>query len=206
MPGMTGRARAGAAAPLRRSSASRSDGSCGGWRAFSANVLRHPPAADASPLISLRRPGTRGGTRLADPGGGLWAHARAFPLPRDEVRDGNCAVRAFRTRLRCLAPAARPHGPRDCPESVSSRDAVGCGTRIRPGYRRQAAAAPISPSVISEIWIRGPDSCVRLEANDEQAADELWADAHAGRHSTPDPRVTLPGEQRTIAVFHRPSR
>src|SRR5690606_12583547 len=129
-----------------------------------AGLLRECPPAPACggclPLISLRRPGPRGGTRLADPGGGLWAHARAFPLPRDEVRDGNCAVRAFRTRLRCLAPAARPHGPRDCPESVSSRDAVGCGTRIRPGYRRQAAAAPISPSVISEIWIRGPDSCV----------------------------------------------
>src|SRR5690606_28986450 len=50
----------------RRSMAGRSDGPRRDWRLFSANVPRLPPVAEASSLISLRRPASRGVARLAD--------------------------------------------------------------------------------------------------------------------------------------------
>src|SRR3546814_5696334 len=44
----------------------RPDGSRRGRQAFGANVPRHPPAANASSLISPRRPAGRVGLRIAD--------------------------------------------------------------------------------------------------------------------------------------------
>src|SRR5690606_17158641 len=79
-----------------------SDWSRRGWRAFSANVPRPPPAAAASSLISLRRPTTRDGTRLRiRPATSLSALKRGWDPPA-------CDREPVPVRQRALKPYTFP--------------------------------------------------------------------------------------------------